>query len=86
MQSFFGARLDPSRFICRDRLRWAGLEGDAPVEVSNLDLILVSDTDVLNDRLWVQVENFFGQQVATAFADNGSLLTNLVDYFTGVKI
>ena len=60
-----------------------GLEGDAPVEVSNLDLILVSDTDVLSDRLWVQVQNFFGQQVATAFADNGSLLTNLVDYFTG---
>ena len=27
--------------------------------------------------------NFFGQQVATAFADNGSLLTNLVDYFAG---
>ena len=24
-----------------------------------------------------------GQQVATAFADNGSLLTNLVDYFAG---
>ena len=60
-----------------------GLEGDAPVEVSNLDLILVSDTDVLSDRLWVQVRNFFGQQVATAFADNGSLLTNLVDYFAG---
>ena len=60
-----------------------GLEGDAPAEVSNLDLILVSDTDVLSDRLWVQVQNFFGQQVATAFADNGSLLTNLVDYFTG---
>ena len=60
-----------------------GLEGDAPVEVLNLDLILVSDTDVLSDRLWVQVQNFFGQQVATAFADNGSLLTNLVDYFAG---
>ena len=60
-----------------------GLEGDAPVEASNLDLILVSDTDVLSDRLWVQVQNFFGQQVATAFADNGSLLTNLVDYFAG---
>ena len=60
-----------------------GLEGDAPLEVSNLDLILVSDTDVLSDRLWVQVQNFFGQQVATAFADNGSLLTNLVDYFAG---
>ena len=60
-----------------------GLEGDAPVEVPNLDLILVSDTDVLSDRLWVQVQNFFGQQVATAFADNGSLLTNLVDYFAG---
>ena len=60
-----------------------GLEGDAPVKVPNLDLILVSDTDVLSDRLWVQVQNFFGQQVATAFADNGSLLTNLVDYFAG---
>lgn len=60
-----------------------GLEGDTPIAAEHLDLILVADTDVLSDRLWVQVQNFFGQQIATAWADNGSLLTNMVDYFAG---
>ena len=54
--------------------------GDAPV---GINLILVSDTDVLSDRLWVQVENFFGQPIATAWADNGSFLVNSVEHLAG---
>jgi ABC-type uncharacterized transport system involved in gliding motility auxiliary subunit len=60
-----------------------GLEGDASIKAAHIDLFLVADTDVLTDRLWVQVQNFFGQQIASAWADNGSLLTNMVDYFAG---
>jgi ABC-type uncharacterized transport system involved in gliding motility auxiliary subunit len=54
--------------------------GDTPV---GINLIMVSDTDVLSDRLWVQVQNFFGEPIATAWADNGSFLVNSVEHLAG---
>ena len=45
--------------------------------------MLIADTDILADRLWVQVQSFFGQQIATAFADNGALVANAVENFSG---
>lgn len=53
-------------------------ESDGPV-----DIVVVADTDVLSDRLWVQVANFFGQQVINAFANNGDFVVNAVDNLTG---
>ncbi|MGB1537671.1 MAG: Gldg family protein [Pseudomonadales bacterium] len=55
----------------------------ASTEARRISLTLVSDTDVLSDRLWVQVQNFFGQSIATAWADNGSFLINAVDFQAG---
>ncbi|MGB5622967.1 MAG: Gldg family protein [Gammaproteobacteria bacterium] len=46
-------------------------------------LIVVADTDMLSDRMWVQVQNFFGQRILQAFADNGSFAVNGVDNLTG---
>ena len=54
--------------------------GDDPI---GINLVLVSDTDVLSDRLWVQVQNFFGEPIATAWADNGSFLVNSVEHLAG---
>jgi len=50
---------------------------------SPANLIVVADTDMLSDRMWVQVQNFFGQRIAQAFADNGSFVINGVDNLTG---
>jgi len=47
------------------------------------NLILFADTDVLSDRLWVQVQQFFGQRMVNAFADNGNLVINAVDNLVG---
>ncbi len=47
------------------------------------NIIIVADTDVLSNRLWVSVQNFFGQQIGSAFADNGSFFTNAVDNLIG---
>lgn len=49
----------------------------------NINVIVFADTDLLADRMWVQVQNFFGQQIATAWADNGDLVINLLDNFGG---
>ncbi|MBR0679139.1 GldG family protein [Roseomonas eburnea] len=47
------------------------------------NLVVFADADVLEDRFWVRVQDFFGQQVATPFSDNGALVANIVDTFSG---
>ncbi|CAH0154322.1 GldG family protein [Roseomonas sp. CECT 9278] len=47
------------------------------------NMVVINDADVLEDRFWVRVQDFFGQQVATPISDNGSLVANLVDAFAG---
>lgn len=47
------------------------------------NFVVFNDADVLEDRFWVRVQDFFGQQVATPFSDNGALVANLVDTFAG---
>lgn len=46
-------------------------------------VVLFADTDILSDRLWAQVQNFFGQKVLNAFANNGDLVVNAVDNLAG---
>ncbi len=48
-----------------------------------LQAIVVADVDLLGDRMWVQVQNFFGQRVATPFANNGDFAINAVDNLAG---
>lgn len=59
--------------------------GEAPLTASAkpLNLIVVADTDVLSDYLWVRQQNFFGQRVAQAFANNGDFVLNALDNLTG---
>jgi ABC-type uncharacterized transport system involved in gliding motility auxiliary subunit len=56
---------------------------DSVGHTDDLNFILVADTDVLSDRLWVQVQNFFGQEIASPWADNGDFLVNAVDNLGG---
>ncbi|MGI9307838.1 MAG: Gldg family protein [Gammaproteobacteria bacterium] len=49
----------------------------------SINVIVVADVDLLTDRYWVQTQNFFGQQVATAFANNGDFVSNAVENMTG---
>jgi ABC-type uncharacterized transport system involved in gliding motility auxiliary subunit len=47
------------------------------------EIVLVADTDILSNRMWVQMQSFFGQRLASAFANNGDLFVNAVDNLTG---
>ncbi len=49
----------------------------------SVNLIIVGDVDMLSDPLWVQVQNFFGQQIATAFASNGAFVMNALENLSG---
>jgi ABC-type uncharacterized transport system involved in gliding motility auxiliary subunit len=48
-----------------------------------VNMVIVADTDVLADRLWVQVNDFLGQPVYNAFANNGDFVYNAVDNLVG---
>lgn len=48
-----------------------------------VNILVVADTDVLTDRLWVQVNEFLGQPVFNAFAGNGDFVYNAVDNLVG---
>jgi ABC-type uncharacterized transport system involved in gliding motility auxiliary subunit len=38
---------------------------------------------MLSDRLWVQVQNFLGQRIVQAFANNGDFVVNALDNLAG---
>ena len=48
-----------------------------------MGVILVGDVDILSDRLWVQVQRIFGQQIPSPFANNGDFVINALDNLTG---
>jgi ABC-type uncharacterized transport system involved in gliding motility auxiliary subunit len=48
-----------------------------------INVVLVADTDLLADRLWIQTQDFFGQRLASAFANNGDFVMNAVDNLLG---
>jgi ABC-type uncharacterized transport system involved in gliding motility auxiliary subunit len=56
---------------------------DAPTSARKPEVILVGDTDLLSDRLWVQQSASQGQTLATPFANNGDFFVNAVDDLAG---
>lgn len=75
------ARIDgPARSAYPDGIegRQAGLKA-----AERIDLILVADTDLLSDHLWVQVQQFFGQRLPQPFADNAGFVINALDNLAG---
>jgi ABC-type uncharacterized transport system involved in gliding motility auxiliary subunit len=48
-----------------------------------LNLIVFADSDMLSDFLWVRLQNFFGQQLAQAYASNGDAVQNALGNLSG---
>ena len=53
-------------------------ESTQPIQV-----IVVSDADMLADRFWVQISNFLGQSMLVPTADNAAFLINALENLTG---
>jgi len=58
-------------------------EGSLAESKDDGEIILVADTDILSDRMWVQVRPFFGQKLMNAFANNGDFAVNSLDNMAG---
>lgn len=61
----------------------AGESGHLAASSASAEVILVADTDILSDRLWVETQNILGQPMLSAFANNGDFVTNMVDNLSG---
>ncbi|MGD8327290.1 MAG: Gldg family protein, partial [Sphingomonadales bacterium] len=59
-------------------------EGEGHIaQAQDINVLIMSDTDMLEDRFWAQVQDFFGQRVIVPIADNGRFVVNAVDNMTG---
>jgi ABC-type uncharacterized transport system involved in gliding motility auxiliary subunit len=47
------------------------------------NIVIIADTDLLMDYMWVQTRELLGQRVAQAFANNGDLVANILDNLSG---
>jgi ABC-type uncharacterized transport system involved in gliding motility auxiliary subunit len=48
-----------------------------------INVIVVGDTDILEDRFWAQTSDFFGQQVVVPTASNGDFVANALEALAG---
>lgn len=62
-------------------------ETEPPVHLTEsttpIQVVVASDADMLADRFWVQVSNFFGQSLLVPTADNAAFLINALENLTG---
>jgi ABC-type uncharacterized transport system involved in gliding motility auxiliary subunit len=49
----------------------------------NANVIVVADTDMLADMMWLRQQNLFGQRYAVAWANNGDFVANSLDNLAG---
>jgi ABC-type uncharacterized transport system involved in gliding motility auxiliary subunit len=47
------------------------------------NIVVIADTDMLLDYMWVQTREVLGQRVAQVFANNGDLIANILDNLSG---
>lgn len=59
------------------------LPAHLPKSQKPINVIVVSDTDMLNDWSWVQVQEFFGQRLAVPSANNADMVANALDFLAG---
>ncbi|HEX3664837.1 MAG TPA: Gldg family protein [Rhizomicrobium sp.] len=48
-----------------------------------INVIIMADSDIFDDRFWVHVESLYGHRLASPFADNGAFVLNAVENLTG---
>ena len=70
-----------------------GVKNDAGIAVKpknhldesreDIDIIAIADVDMLQDRFWVQLQDFYGEQIAFSTSNNIDFLINAIDEMSG---
>jgi ABC-type uncharacterized transport system involved in gliding motility auxiliary subunit len=48
-----------------------------------INIVVVADTDMLDDRFWAQSQDFFGRRIIVPTANNGDFVANAVEVLAG---
>ena len=48
-----------------------------------INVIVMADSDIFDDRFWVHVESLYGRRLAAPFADNAAFVVNAVENLSG---
>ncbi len=55
----------------------------AKIKSGKINVVVMADSDIFDDRFWVRVQNVLGRKIAAPFADNGAFVLNAVENLTG---
>ncbi len=55
----------------------------AKVKAGKINVIVMADSDIFDDRFWVRVQNVLGKKIAAPFADNGAFVIDAVENLMG---
>jgi ABC-type uncharacterized transport system involved in gliding motility auxiliary subunit len=50
-----------------------------------VNIVIVADTDMLMEYMWIQTREFLGKKMSQAFANNGDFVANAVDNLAGTS-
>ena len=53
------------------------------VQEGNINAILVADSDMLSDFMWIRTQSFFGLEIPQTLANNGDFVINSLDNLSG---
>jgi ABC-type uncharacterized transport system involved in gliding motility auxiliary subunit len=57
--------------------------GQLKMSKGPINVIVMADSDIFDDKFWVHVENLYGKKLAAPFADNAAFVLNAVENLTG---
>ncbi len=60
-----------------------GVGGVQVKSAKNINVVVMADTDIFDNRFWVRLGSLYGKQVAAPFADNGAFVMNAVENLMG---
>jgi len=55
----------------------------AAAKAGNVNLIVMADSDIFDDRFWVHIQNLMGKKIGAPFADNAGFVLNAVENLAG---
>ncbi|MFC3050599.1 GldG family protein [Kordiimonas pumila] len=61
----------------------AGPVNNPSVSEGDINIVLTADTDIFDDRFWVQLQELLGQRIVVPIAGNGSFILNLAEHIVG---
>ena len=61
----------------------AGEPDKSYVASGKINVVVVADSDMLNDQFWVEARDFMGQQVAVPLAHNAAFVVNALENLSG---